>query len=117
MLAVAVDMSVRAYKPDHIRAVQAASEIEITHHSALNITACQMALGCNTLGHIDSAQAREILFTALDRGVTLFDTAASYAVAGCGQFAEQDRQSLRRALLHRAQLGAAGPIEDAVLRA
>ncbi|WP_176593242.1 aldo/keto reductase [Sphingobium sp. EM0848] len=43
-----------------------------------------MALGCNTLGHIDGAQAREIVFTALDRGVTLFDTAASYA-GGCSE--------------------------------
>lgn len=38
-----------------------------------------MGLGCNTLGHIDSAEARRILFAALDRGVALFDTAASYA--------------------------------------
>jgi aryl-alcohol dehydrogenase-like predicted oxidoreductase len=40
---------------------------------------CSRALGCNSLGHIDSTEARRILFTALDRGVTLFDTAASYA--------------------------------------
>lgn len=54
-------------------------ELEISLDNILNPTTGRKALGCNTLGHIESSQARDILFTALDRGVTLFDTAASYA--------------------------------------
>ncbi len=57
-----------------------AAEIEISSLVAFDATDRSLALGCNTLGHIDSTEARQILFTALDRGVTLFDTAASYAL-------------------------------------
>src|SRR5689334_19538917 len=55
-------------------------ETEIGRLNAFDPNARSMGLGCNTLGHIDSAEARRILFTALDRGVALFDTAASYAL-------------------------------------
>ena len=57
-----------------------ALKTEITHLIAVDATSRVLALGCNTLGHIDSTEAREILFAALARGVTVFDTAASYAL-------------------------------------
>lgn len=54
-------------------------EIHIHPPATFDPNVKRWGLGCNTLGHIDSAEARQILFTALDRGVTLLDTAASYA--------------------------------------
>jgi aryl-alcohol dehydrogenase-like predicted oxidoreductase len=38
-----------------------------------------LGLGCNSLGHIAREDARSLIFSALDCGITLFDTAASYA--------------------------------------
>ncbi len=58
----------------------------------------RMGLGCNSLGHITQSQGRQLLHTALDCGVEVFDTAAVYASGEAeselGRWLPHDRSQL-----------------------
>ncbi len=68
--------------------------MSLPHYAASGL----LALGCNSIGHIDTRESRKLVAAALDLGVTHFDTAAAYADGNSelelGRFLPHDRDKL-----------------------